>query len=100
MFDAKDLRGGLALWWRDNVFLPMPAELKPLAEQARRGFANKDRGAEEHVEWECSNCGTRYSSFTPGFAPKACRGTIGSGPDQGKACGGLEYRRVSGGRAA
>lgn len=101
MLDAKDLRGGLALWWRTNVFVPMPAELKPFVEQARRAQAAQNR-EEEYSEWECSNCLTRYSSFRKGFTPsRSCQGVIGYGPDMGKTCGSITYRQIKiGGFAA
>jgi hypothetical protein len=43
-FDPGDLRGGLAIWWRTEQYLPMPAQLKPLAEQARRARIAKNTG--------------------------------------------------------
>jgi len=72
-FDAKDVRGGLSLWWASTAcdergevrskWLPAPAELKPLCEQARRGIQAKKAQGERLVLWQCPSCNARLSGF-------------------------------------
>jgi len=72
-FDVKDVRGGLALWWAStscdergeirSKWLPAPAELKPLCEQARRGTQAKRAQGERLVLWQCPDCKARLSGF-------------------------------------
>ena len=62
-FDPADLRGGLASWWRTEQYLPMPAQLKPLAEQARRARIAKNTGPKDEVRWQCPDCGVTMTWF-------------------------------------
>ena len=55
-FDAEDLRGGLGIWWLTEKFLPMPAELKPLAERARRERTARSEIRRGLVMWKCRVC--------------------------------------------
>jgi hypothetical protein len=73
-FDAKDIRGGLEIWWKTQIFLPMPSELKPLAEQARRESIAKTSNRTDHAAWECPVCGNTIGGFvtTDDHAPRVC----------------------------
>ena len=85
-FDPADLRGGLASWWRTEQYLPMPAQLKPLAEQARRARIAKNTGPKDEVRWQCPDCGVTMTWFIDPadnrtricWAPGRDRGTCGA----------------------
>lgn len=62
-FDAADLRAGLATWWQTEKFLPMPAELKPLAERARRDRFSKSALVKFLVAWSCPVCAASQSGY-------------------------------------
>ena len=85
-FEPGDLRGGLAIWWRTEQYLPMPAQLKPLAEQARRARIAKNTGPKDEVRWQCPDCGVTITGFIDPAdnrtricrAPGRDRGTCGA----------------------
>jgi hypothetical protein len=86
-FDPADLRGGLAIWWRTEQYLPMPAQLKPLAEQARRARIAKNTGPKDEVLWQCPDCGVTMTGFIDPAddRPRICRGTARNGPQHDAA---------------
>ncbi len=81
-FDPADLRGGLAIWWQTEKYLPMPAELKPLAERARRERMAKAQEKQDLVGWTCPECGIHASGFISptDHEPRVCRGVAKGSP--------------------
>jgi hypothetical protein len=74
-FDAADVRGALARWWASTAtdergevlskWLPAPAELKPLAMNARQARAARTSARIELVVWRCLDCGRARCGFIP-----------------------------------
>ena len=62
-FDAGDLRAGIAVWWQTEKYLPMPAELKPLAEAARRKRLALSSSEKFLVRWKCPDCSRTQSGI-------------------------------------
>jgi hypothetical protein len=95
--ERVDLESALEMWFSSNISFPMPAELKPLSEQARRARAAKALGPETYTCWECTDCKTRMGSWNPDWNPTQCRGVravkLGH-PDYGKACVSRSFRIV------
>jgi hypothetical protein len=77
----------------------MPAELKPLAEQARRERAAKTSEPEEFSAWRCTECGTGITSFRPNFSPRQCKGLIGYGANKGLVCTSVTFTLLYRGNA-
>jgi hypothetical protein len=86
-FDAADIRGGLEIWWQTEKYLPMPAELKPLAERARLSRIAKKSGLRDEVRWRCPDCGVTMTGFIDPAddRPRICRGTARNGPQHDAA---------------
>lgn len=58
--EAQDLARALIQWFTDNASFPMPAELKPLSEQARRERVARSSVKLDYVVYQCPVCmGTR-----------------------------------------
>lgn len=61
--EKRDLMLGLDSWYAHETNFPMPVELKPLAELARRIRINRISEAKELVRWKCTDCGIYRSGF-------------------------------------
>ena len=80
-FEEADVAQGLIWYWETNTAFPMPAELKILAEKARRGRQSSALGW--IVRYQCPQCGVTMTSVrkTEEWSPRACNsryGPIGS----------------------
>ena len=75
-FDGDDVREGLVLWYKAESFLPMPADLKPLSEQARRERITKSAIKTVLARWSCPDCGIPRSGWIPldDHASRRCQG--------------------------
>lgn len=62
-FDAADIERGIDLWYQQETALPMPAELRPFIERARRMRTNQSSEQRFLVVWICRTCGHRRSGF-------------------------------------
>ena len=63
--DPRDLEKAIIAWYRDNETFPMPALLKPLAEEARRKRILPTTGYEYTTAYRCPRCGATCCGFTP-----------------------------------
>jgi hypothetical protein len=98
--DQRDLAQALVYWFGDNTAFPMPAELKPLAERARRARTAKASAATDLVGWRCTICKvTRCGLISPeDHDPRYCQGIPKRpGYKPGEICGGnlIEVHRES-----
>ena len=62
--DARDLEKAIAEHYTTNINLPMPAELKPLIESARRKRMLPTTGYEYLTGYRCPRCKTAMTSFS------------------------------------
>lgn len=74
--EEADLAQALVWYFQENTSFPMPAELKPLSERARRGRTAKTTGPKDEVRWRCPDCYvTMTGSIDPSDdRPRICRG--------------------------
>ncbi len=61
--DARDLEKAIAEHYTTNINLPMPAELKPLIEAARRKRTLPTTGYEHQTGYRCPRCHRTVTSF-------------------------------------
>lgn len=96
--EEKDLAQALVWFFQTEQGFPMPAQLKTLAEKARRERLARAVGDETYTVYVCAECGTRVGSWRPDFVPRACKGHIGSirnDPDYGKVCTSTSFNLLS-----
>ena len=62
--DARDLEKAIAEHYSTSLTLPMPAELKPLIEAARRKRMLPTTGYEYMTGYRCPRCFTTMTSFS------------------------------------
>lgn len=72
--EEEDLAQGLVWYFEANTSFPMPAELKPLSERARRERIAKNSGPAIQTVWQCEDCGHTVSSLDPEWRPLECQG--------------------------
>ena len=65
IFDAADMEAAIREWYGSNNTFPMPAELKPLIESARRKRTAPTTGYEFTTAYRCPRCGATCCGFTP-----------------------------------
>lgn len=93
--EEEDLAQALLWYWADNTAFPMPAELKTLAEKARRQRTASGLGW--IVTYECMDCHLTYTSVHKNELrpPKVCRSPYRKENgklmwmDKGEMCGGI-----------
>jgi hypothetical protein len=93
--EEKDLARALIFWFTDQTGFPMPADLKPLIEQARRERIAKASTPQVQKVWECLDCHTTVSSFDENWIPTMCKGIRAlpmKDPDYGAKCNGREFK--------
>ena len=56
-FEAEDIERAIDFWYQDNTSLPMPAEMKPQIERARRARTSRVQNQPDFVAWQCPACG-------------------------------------------
>jgi hypothetical protein len=61
--EEPDLAQGILWWMADNAAFPMPAELKPLAERAKRERLARAGVKRYLVMWQCRVCGHSRTGF-------------------------------------
>lgn len=61
--ESGDLAQGLIYWFSNNSTFPMPAELKPLSEQARRERTARSTKRNDFVAWKCPVCASGRSGW-------------------------------------
>ena len=85
--EERDLAKALVAYFQDNTGFPMPAELKTLAESARRARITAASAIKELVRWRCPDCGIYRSGFLEpaDHEPRICHGIAREGGN----CGGL-----------
>ena len=64
-YDARDLEAAVRNWYNSNSEFPMPAQLRPLAESARRLRVIPKTGYEYTTGYRCPRCKTTMTSFDP-----------------------------------
>ena len=62
-FESVDIERAIDLWYESSTTLPMPAELKPLIERARRERTTKLHNQADFVAWKCPECGLTQSGW-------------------------------------
>jgi hypothetical protein len=80
-FEAADIERAIDLWYERETTLPMPAELKPVIEQARRERVNTGAVKKSYVAWTCDACHSSMAGFLTleDQAPRFCRSQIVGG---------------------
>jgi len=63
--DSGDLEKAIVAWYEENETFPMPALLKPLAEQARRKRTAPTTRYEFTTAYRCPRCNETCVGFTP-----------------------------------
>jgi hypothetical protein len=78
-FEAVDLEHAIDMWFEKETNLPMPAELKPVIERARRIRTEKTGAKTYLVAFECPVCGATQSSLLAmeDRGLRYCRGKFG-----------------------
>ena len=61
--DERDLAQALIWFYEEDTTFPMPAELKPLAERARRERAARSEVRRGLVMWKCPVCAWKMAGF-------------------------------------
>jgi hypothetical protein len=61
-FDVRDVEQALVQWWQAESWLPSPADLKPLAESARRQSAARALGHQETIFYNCPKCRAPFAA--------------------------------------
>jgi hypothetical protein len=60
--DRRDVKASIERWWQGETQMPMPAQLKPLIEAARKSREARASSKSVLVRWECP-CGLTFSGF-------------------------------------
>lgn len=70
-----DLEEALVEWYKNETGFPMPAELKPLAMQAKQCRENRNAQVLDYVHWKCRVCGAGMTGYIPPSdrEPRTCR---------------------------
>lgn len=93
--EESDLEAAVADWFAVNPAFPMPAELRPLIEAARRERIAKTSQPQVQTVWECMDCHTTISTFDMDYRPSGCKG-VRAVPkrdvDYGAKCDGREFK--------
>ena len=86
-----DLEKALETYFAGNTAFPMPAELKPLAERARRERMARLSQKEMLAMWRCPDCGAGLSAYLPEGSStdgRRCQGVpTRKGYQPGEICG-------------
>ena len=87
--EAADLEQAIVYWFADNGTFPMPYEIKPLIERARRERVKSMNGEKVFARFVCPDCQfyrTRVGFLLPtDHEPRICQNTLSMGRYQGKA---------------
>ena len=74
--EERDLAKALVAYFESNTAFPMPAELKTLAESARRARMTAASVSKELAHWHCAECGVYQGGhiLASDHEPRVCRG--------------------------
>jgi hypothetical protein len=91
--ERPDLEKALEVWFSSSTAFPMPADLKPLSEQARRARAARLAQKEMLVMWHCLDCGVGLSGYLAegeSTEGRRCKGIPRRKEyERGEHCGGI-----------
>ncbi len=90
--ETGDLDHAISEWFSNKPHFPAPSDLRMLAVKHQRSRLVRAQGPEELSCWECAECGTRITSFQPGWSPRVCSGYIPRGPERGHECVSRTFR--------
>ena len=79
--EERDLAQALVWYFEANSGFPMPADLKPLAERARRTRTLEAAAPKDVVIWQCPDCGVTMTGF------------VGEGESIERRCAGAYRKR-------
>lgn len=88
-YEEKDVSQAITSFFQRNSTFPMPAELRPLIESARRQRIAKAGQPSVYTLWRCMECGYRFGTWNIDLVPRRCHGTLPvhmKHADFGKAC--------------
>ena len=85
--EETDLAQALVWYFQENTSFPMPADLKPLSERARRARTSSNTGPKDEVRWQCPDCGVIMTGFIDRAdnRTRICRATPRNGPQHDAA---------------
>lgn len=82
IFESRDVQSALDAWWKDTTatstgrprgaYMPEPAELKPLVEEAARRRMRASSEPKVLARWQCPACGLTMTAFVPASDLRGC----------------------------